>query len=392
MSSKPLVVMKFGGSSLANSKYINRVASLIKATKNQGYSPVVVVSAMYGDTDRLIGLGSSVSDDGHSHSEAFDFLVSAGEHVSAGLLCMALEKIDCKARPKNALQAGIQLSVSDQEIPSIIFDRINIQRDVEDKVVQVITGFQATNANHRITTLGRGGSDLSAVALAAELECECRIFTDVSGVYSVDPKLYPNAKRISRVPIDMMRFMSRFGAKVLQYKALAYADYKQVPLRVMSTFSPDEGSQVVYNGIASSHRLAVQFLDDQSYFKVKASADDLLRFDQRLTLMDQAILCSKSDTQSLSVVCDRSNANDIRTFIQHGDGIESFEQKQVALVTVIGSNDLAGLPERLHLAMDVFHSKQVTSFVVDMAEKMNVIDLLVSRLELLESSKQVERA
>ena len=97
MSSKPLVVMKFGGSSLANSKYINRVASLIKATKNQGYSPVVVVSAMYGDTDRLIGLGSSVSDDGHSHSEAFDFLVSAGEHVSAGLLCMALEKIDCKA-------------------------------------------------------------------------------------------------------------------------------------------------------------------------------------------------------------------------------------------------------------------------------------------------------
>jgi len=235
-------VQKYGGSSLSDEEKIRIVAQKIKTTLEEFHRLAVVVSANGDTTNRLISQARSINPT--PHSRELDMLVSTGEQISASLLTMALHAIGIKALSVNAYQLGIETDrvYTAAKIKKIDKERVN--RFLREYEVLVVTGFQGITGENEITTLGRGGSDTSAVALAATMACDCEIFSDFDGIFTVDPRILPKAKKLKRISYDEMLEMASLGANVLQNRAVEIAKKYGVRLRCAATFSDQGGTTV----------------------------------------------------------------------------------------------------------------------------------------------------
>lgn len=235
---KKIVVQKFGGTSVADTDKIKNVAKAVIRERNLGHDVVVVVSAMGHTTDYLVKMAKDISE--NPSSREMDMLLSTGEGVSIALLAMALQAQGCPAVSMNAIQVGIMTEKvhSKARIINIKTDKINSH--LEKGEVVVVAGFQGVTDDLEITTLGRGGSDTSAVALAGALNAiRCDIYTDVEGVYTTDPRIVPHASRLDEISYEEMLELARVGANVLHPRAVETAKQYNVPLRVRSTFKLD---------------------------------------------------------------------------------------------------------------------------------------------------------
>lgn len=240
-----LLVQKFGGTSLATLKHINHAANLVAKARQAGHSVVVIVSAMSGETDRLICLANDISESPDEREYAA--LVSTGEQVSMALMAMALINRGIDARSYTGGQARIQTCNQYKKARIQAIDTQPILHDLERGKVVVIAGFQGIDKDGNITTLGRGGSDTTAVAIAAALKAdECQIYTDVDGVYTTDPRVVPDAKRLEQITFEEMLELSSLGAKVLQIRAVEFAGKYNIPLRVLSTSQEGPGTLITY--------------------------------------------------------------------------------------------------------------------------------------------------
>jgi len=238
-----LVVQKYGGTSVANMERIENVAGRVIKEKNAGNDVVVVLSAMAGETDRLINLAHQASPD--PAPREYDALISTGEQVTVTLLAMVLDRLGYKARSFLGFQVKINTDQAYKKARISKIDTRRIKEELKKGSVIVVAGFQGVDEENNITTLGRGGSDTSAVALAAALKADvCEIYTDVDGVYTTDPNIYDKARRLDRISYDEMLEMARAGAKVLHPRSVELAKKYEVPVYVKSSFS-DEGGTLV---------------------------------------------------------------------------------------------------------------------------------------------------
>ncbi|MFP4161617.1 MAG: aspartate kinase [Ectothiorhodospira sp.] len=271
-----LIVQKYGGTSVGTVERIQKVADRVIGCRRQGHDVVVVVSAMSGETDRLLGLAREVRPD--ADGRELDVLLSTGEQVTIALLAMALEAKGCPARSFTGAQVHIRTDSAHNKARIQEIDGARVRRDLADGRVVVVAGFQGADEMGNITTLGRGGSDTTAVALAAALNAdECQIYTDVDGVYTTDPRVVPNARRLDRITFEEMLEMASLGSKVLQIRAVEFAGKYNVPLRVLSSFEEggegtlitlEEGDmeQALISGIAFNQneaQLTVEGVPDQ---------------------------------------------------------------------------------------------------------------------------------
>jgi aspartate kinase len=238
-----LLVQKFGGTSVGTTERIEAVAEKVSRFRNEGHDVVVVVSAMSGETNRLIGLASEIMEE--PTPREMDVLVSTGEQVTIALLAMALQKRGCDARSYTGGQVRILTDSSHTKARIRQIDEQRMREDLNAGRVVVVAGFQGIDENGSITTLGRGGSDTTAVALAAALKAdECQIYTDVDGVYTTDPRVVDSARRLERITFEEMIEMASLGSKVLQIRAVEFAGKYNVPLRVLSSFQEGEGTLI----------------------------------------------------------------------------------------------------------------------------------------------------
>lgn len=239
-----LIVQKYGGTSVGSVERIQEVARRVAATKDAGHQVAVVVSAMSGETNRLLGLAKQIAV--RPDERESDVMVSTGEQVTVALLAMALKEMGYPAFSLLGHQVRIE---TDSAFGRARIKNINADRllsALRDGHIVVVAGFQGVDADDNITTLGRGGSDTTAVAIAAATRADvCEIYTDVDGVYSADPRICPHAKKLSRISHDEMLELASLGAKVLQIRSVEFAKRYQVPVHVRSSFSPDEGTWLV---------------------------------------------------------------------------------------------------------------------------------------------------
>ncbi|URQ68568.1 aspartate kinase [SAR86 cluster bacterium] len=238
-----LIVKKFGGTSVANSERIEAVADNIESEIHAGNKVTVVLSAMGDSTDDLIKLAKEINPE--PDLREYDALVSTGEQISVALLAMALLKRGIKGKSYTAYQLGIKTNSSHSRARILDVEVSKITSELNEGVVPVITGFQGMNESGDITTLGRGGSDTTGVALAAALDAdECQIYTDVDGIFTTDPRVYDKARLLKEVSFEEMLELSSSGAKVLQLRAVEYASKFNLPIRVLSSFNEGEGTLV----------------------------------------------------------------------------------------------------------------------------------------------------
>ncbi len=240
-----LIVQKYGGTSVGNPERIQAVAERVKRFRARGDAVVVVVSAMSGVTDSLIKLARSVHDD--PPARELDVLLATGEQQTIALLAMALEKMGCPARSYTGQQVHILTDNAYGKARIMKIDESRIREDLNRGHVVVVAGFQGVDEQGNITTLGRGGSDTTGVALAAALKAdECQIYTDVDGVYTTDPRIVPEARRLDRITFEEMLEMASLGSKVLQIRSVEFAGKYRVPLRVLSSFAEGPGTLITY--------------------------------------------------------------------------------------------------------------------------------------------------
>jgi len=240
-----LIVQKYGGTSVGSVERIQCVAEKIAGFRDQGHGVVVVVSAMSGETNRLVELAKAIAP--QPDAREYDVLLSTGEQVTIALLAMALKQRGYPARSFTGSQVRILTDSAHNKARIKDIDRQNMDNALSAGQVVVVAGFQGIDENGSITTLGRGGSDTTAVALAAVLEAdECQIYTDVDGVYTTDPRVVPEARRLERITFEEMLEMASLGSKVLQIRAVEFAGKYNVPLRVLSSFEEGGGTLISY--------------------------------------------------------------------------------------------------------------------------------------------------
>ncbi|MGY0217401.1 aspartate kinase [Endozoicomonadaceae bacterium StTr2] len=238
-----LLVQKFGGTSVGTVERIKAIAEKVKRFRDQGDDVVVVVSAMSGETNRLISLAHEIQD--QPEAREYDVLVSTGEQVTIALLSMALESLGCSARSYTGSQIAITTDNAHSKARIQKIETENIRKDLDAGRVVVVAGFQGVTENGAITTLGRGGSDTTAVALAAALEAdECQIYTDVDGVYTTDPRVVEGARRLDKITFEEMLEMASLGSKVLQIRSVEFAGKYNVRLRVLHSFQEGPGTLI----------------------------------------------------------------------------------------------------------------------------------------------------
>jgi len=244
-----LIVQKFGGSSVATIERIENVARKAMASRKAGHDVVIVVSAMKGETDRLMALADEAAGPNNPRPRELDLLLSTGETVTITLLTMVLERLGAAARCYTGAQVQILTDSAFSKARIQDIDAELLRDDLAAGRIVVVAGFQGVDENGSITTLGRGGSDTTAVALAAALEAdECQIYTDVDGVYTTDPRVVPTARRLEQITFEEMLELASLGSKVLQIRAVEFAGKYQVPLRVLSSFEDGPGTLITMEG------------------------------------------------------------------------------------------------------------------------------------------------
>ncbi|OIQ95299.1 aspartate kinase Ask_LysC [mine drainage metagenome] len=241
-----LIVQKYGGTSVANPERIRNVARRVARYKAMGHQVVVVVSAMSGETNKLIGLAKELMEE--PDPRELDMIVSTGEQVTIGMTALALIDLGIKAKSYTGAQVKILTDGAHTKARILSIDQHNIKTDLDAGYVCVVAGFQGVDANGNITTLGRGGSDTTGVALAAALGAdECQIYTDVDGVYTTDPRVVPEARRLKSITFEEMLELASQGSKVLQIRSVEFAGKYKVKLRVLSSFEEDgDGTLITF--------------------------------------------------------------------------------------------------------------------------------------------------
>jgi len=271
------LVKKYGGTSVGTVERIQHVAQSIKLARENGDDVVVVVSAMSGETNRLVAMAKEVMPTVVDVRE-LDVLLATGEQVTIALLTMALKELGIDARSYTGAQVRMLTDSSHSKARILDIDTDRIMTDIDAGRVVVVAGFQGIDEHGDITTLGRGGSDTSAVALAAALKCdECQIFTDVDGVYTTDPRVESRARRLDRITFEEMLEMASLGSKVLQIRAVEFAGKYNVPLRVLSSFKPGDGTLITYDDEDNTMEQAlvsgIAFNRDEAQITVTGVAD-----------------------------------------------------------------------------------------------------------------------
>lgn len=269
-----LIVQKYGGTSVGNPERIQAVAERVKRFRSQGHEVVVVVSAMSGETDRLIKLARSVSPE--PPARELDVLLATGEQTTIALLSMMLEKIGCPARSYTGQQVHILTDSAFGKARILQIDETRMRADLNKGRVVVVAGFQGVDEEGNITTLGRGGSDTTGVALAAALKAdECQIYTDVDGVYTTDPRIVSEARRLDKITVEEMLEMASLGSKVLQIRSVEFAGKYKVPLRVLSSFEEGPGTLITYeeNEMEAPLISGIAFNRDEAKLTVRGVPD-----------------------------------------------------------------------------------------------------------------------
>ena len=268
-----IIVQKFGGTSVGSVERIDAVAEIIKkASKSKKI--IVVVSAMGGETNRLVDLAKHF--DADPNKREFDALVSTGETVSSALLAMALHSKGIKARSYSASQISIRTTDTYSKAKILDVDAEKILKTINDNTIPIITGFQGVTAGGDITTLGRGGSDTTAVAIAAQVGADrCDIYTDVDGIFTTDPKIVPNAKKLDSITMEEMLELAGQGAKVVQTRAVEFANKYNVPVRVLSSFNSGSGTLISLKDESMENALVsgIAFQKDQVKFTLHGVGD-----------------------------------------------------------------------------------------------------------------------
>ena len=240
-----LIVQKYGGTSVGTVEKIENVAERLIAAKKAGHDVVVAVSAMSGETNRLVEMAHQIAD--KPDPREYDVLVSTGEQVTIALLSMALKERGCDARSYTGSQVHILTDSAHTKARILDIDEAKIRSDLDKGRIVIVAGFQGRDEHGNITTLGRGGSDTTAVALAAALKAdECQIYTDVDGVYTTDPRVVPDARRLEKITFEEMLEMASLGSKVLQIRSVEFAGKYNVKLRVLSSFKEGPGTLITY--------------------------------------------------------------------------------------------------------------------------------------------------
>jgi aspartate kinase len=251
-----LIVQKYGGSSVANAERIKKVARRIARTKDKGNQVVVVVSAMGDTTDELLGLAAEITD--HPDIREIDMLLSTGELVSSTLLAMALHGMGYPAISLTGAQAGIRTDAAYNRARILKVESRRVVQELEKGNIVIVAGFQGISEGEDITTLGRGGSDTTAVALAASLKAEvCQIYTDVEGVYSADPRLVPEAYHLDEIHYEEMLELATYGAKVMHPRAVELGELHNIPILVTSSFTENPGT-LIHGGVSMEVRNKVR--------------------------------------------------------------------------------------------------------------------------------------
>ncbi|MCZ2722077.1 aspartate kinase [Marinomonas sp. 15G1-11] len=270
-----LLVQKYGGTSVGSVERIEAVADRVQKHKEKGDDIVVAVSAMSGETNRLIALAKAIQEE--PDPREMDVLVSTGEQVTIALLCMALKKRGIDARSYTGAQVRIETDSSFGKARIQSIDTEGMRADLDKGRVVVVAGFQGADAEGNITTLGRGGSDTTGVALAAALKAdECQIYTDVDGVYTTDPRVVDSARRLKKITFEEMLEMASLGSKILQIRSVEFAGKYQVPLRVLSSFEDGEGTLITTEGSEGMEQPAVSgiaFNRDEAKLTLKGVPD-----------------------------------------------------------------------------------------------------------------------
>jgi aspartate kinase len=268
-----IIVQKFGGTSVGSVERIDAVAEIIKKA-SESKKIIVVVSAMGGETNRLIDLAKHF--DADPNKREFDALVSTGETVSSALLAMALHSKGIKARSYSASQISIRTTDTYSKAKILDVDAEKILKTISDNTIPIITGFQGVTAGGDITTLGRGGSDTTAVAIAAQVGADrCDIYTDVDGIFTTDPKIVPNAKKLDSITMEEMLELAGQGAKVVQTRAVEFANKYNVPVRVLSSFNSGSGTLISLKDESMENALVsgIAFQKDQVKFTLHGVGD-----------------------------------------------------------------------------------------------------------------------
>ena len=325
----PLIVQKFGGTSVGFIERIHSVAEKIIEAKNDGNQVVVVVSAMSGETNRLVDLANQI--DCVPNARELDVLLTAGEQVSMALLAMTLHKLGYEATSMTGYQAKIHTDSNHNNAAITHIDTAPIKALLEQGQIVIVAGFQGVNSKGDITTLGRGGSDTSAVALAGALDAqECQIYTDVDGVYSCDPRVVTDSKRLPQLDFPSMEEMARCGAKVLHLPCVQFAWKHQVPLRVLSSFEKGEGTLICgeecLNDISG---IAIQ----KDMVLIECAVEELSSLISQAQLLGIEVCSVIEETERAAVVIKRDASTKLK--LVFAEKIRNSEQ--VSLLTVVGS-------------------------------------------------------
>jgi len=334
-----LIVQKYGGTSVASPERIRRVAERVVATQDQGHRVAVVVSAMAGETDALVALAHEIGGEQPDPRE-YDALVSTGEQKTIALLAMAIQGLGRNARSFTGAQIGMRTDAAHTRARIQSIDTRRLLEVLDAGTVAVIAGFQGVDEDGSITTLGRGGSDTSAVAIAAALEADaCEIYTDVRGVYTTDPNLVPAARQLSRVSYDEMLEMASLGAKVLQIRSVKFAMHYGVPLHVRSSFEQAEGTWVTREEDVMERLVVSGVTYNRNEAKIRVSGlKDQPGVSARLfTPLSSAGIVVDMIVQNLS----RDGTTDITFTVQRGDYKRALELAQRA-AREIGAGGVEG--------------------------------------------------
>ena len=267
------IVLKFGGTSVGTTERISAVADIIKTACSEA-PPVVVVSAMSGETNRLIDLAKSFG--AEPNKREFDALVSTGEQVSASLVSIALNQLGLKAKSLSAAQFGMKTTSNFSRAKILELDKDIIFKTIEDGYIPIITGFQGVTSEGDTTTMGRGGSDTTAVAIAAAIKSKrCDIYTDVDGIYTTDPRIVANAKKLDSINIEEMLELAGQGAKVMQIRAVEFANKYKVLVRVLSSFDSGSGTLILQEeeGMEDAVITGIASQKDQTKFTLHGVVD-----------------------------------------------------------------------------------------------------------------------
>lgn len=335
-----LIVEKFGGTSVGSVERINAVADHLLKKHQAGEKLVVVVSAMSGETNRLIGLANEITK--KPSDREMDVLVSTGEQVTIALLSMALQERGNDARSYTGGQVTIKTDNVHSRARILDIDSAKVLEDLNKGRIVVVAGFQGIDEIGNITTLGRGGSDTTAVAVAAAIKAdECRIYTDVDGIYTTDPRVVPEARRLETITAEEMLELASLGAKVLQTRSVEFAGKYKVPLRVLSSFKEGEGTLITYENEESSVEAplisGIAFQRDEAKLTIRGIPDHPGVAHQVLGPISQAHI-------NVDVIIQNASAKgltDLTFTVARGDYDRCMEILQ-PLVKELGARDVKG--------------------------------------------------